>query len=88
MATYHSPRIPGHSPFAVEHASIPFAFEAREHPSTQDNAGRPVAAIGHNHEDMMATYHPPGIAEEVGCTSSVIHSVPSDSVGTTSAVCS
>ena len=79
MATCHRPRIPGHSPFAVEHASIPFAFEARERPSTQDKAGRPVAAIGHCHEDMMATYHPPGIAEEVDGKSSAIYSVPSDS---------
>ena len=72
MNTYHPPRIPGRSPFAVKHASVAFTFEARELPNTQDKAGRPVAAIGHYHEDMMATYHPPGIAEELDCTSSVI----------------
>ena len=79
MGTYHPPRIPGHSPSAVEHASIPFAFKAHERPSTQDKARRPVAAIGHDHNDMLATYHPPGIAEEVDGTSSAIYSVPSDS---------
>ena len=54
MATYHPPRIPGNSPFAVKHASIAFTFEARECPNTQGEAGRPVAAIGHYHEDIMA----------------------------------
>ena len=29
------------------------------------------AVIGHLFEDVMATYHPPGIAEEVGGTSSI-----------------
>ena len=74
MATYHPPRITGRSPFAVKHASIAFTFEARECPNTQDKAGRPVAAIGHYHEDIMANSRPPGIAEEVNCTSSVSQS--------------
>ena len=42
MATYHPPRFPGYCPFAVEQASIPFAFEARECPNTQDKARRSV----------------------------------------------
>ena len=33
--------------------------------NTQDKAGRPVAAVGHYHEDMMAAYHPPGIVEKL-----------------------
>ena len=58
MATYHPPRIPGRSPFfAVKHASIAFAFEALECPNAQDTPGRPVAAIGHFYEDLMATSH-------------------------------
>ena len=43
---------------------------ARKGLSTQDKAGRPVAAVGHYHEDMMAAYHPPGIAAEVARASS------------------
>ena len=39
-------------------------------PEGSDKAGRPVAAVGHYHEDMMAAYHPPGIAGEVAGTSS------------------
>ena len=33
--------------------------------NTQDKAGRPVAAVGHYHEEMMAAYYPPGIFREV-----------------------
>ena len=38
--------------------------------NTQDKARRPIAAVGHYHEDMMAPYHPPVISGEVSRTSS------------------
>ena len=44
---------------------IVLAMEAREGPNTQDKAERLMAATGHLFEDMMATYHPPGIAGKV-----------------------
>ena len=34
-------------------------------PNAQDEAGRPVAAVGHYNEDMMGACRPPGIAGEV-----------------------
>ena len=70
VATCHPPRIPGHSPFAVKRVHLRRP-RVSEH-SRQSRTSR--AAIGHYHEDMMATYTPPGIAEEVDCTSSVIQS--------------
>ena len=46
------------------------AMEAREGPNTQDRAEHLTAATGHTFEDVMTTYHPPGIAGQVAGTSS------------------
>ena len=60
----------GRSPSAEKHMRIVLAMEAREGPNTRDKAERLMAATGHLFEDMMATYHPPGIAGEVAGKSS------------------
>ena len=46
-------------------------MESLEGPNTQDEAERFMAATGHHLEDVMATCHPPGVAEEVGCAASI-----------------
>ena len=51
--------------------TLVLSVEAREGPNTQDRAGRLIAVPGHLFKHMMATYHPPCIPEEVGCTSSI-----------------
>merc|ERR1712136_553714 len=60
----------GRSPSAEKHMRIVLAMEAREGPNTRDKAERLMAATGHLFEDMMATYHPPGIAGKVAGKSS------------------
>ena len=44
------------------------AVEAREGPNNQDRAGRLVVAIGDLFQDVMAIYHPHGIAGDVAST--------------------
>ena len=61
----------GRSPSGEKRVRIVLATEARKGPNTQDKAERFMAAIGH-HEVVMATYHAPGIPDEVcksSCTS-------------------
>ena len=60
---------------------IVLAMEAREGPDPEDKAEFLMAATGHLLEDLMATYHPPGIPDEVACK-------PSHTSGPPPAVCS
>ena len=50
--------------------TLVLAVEAREGPNNQDRAGRLVAAIGDLFQDVMAIYHPHGIAGDVAGPSS------------------
>ena len=54
----------GRSPSAEKHMRIVLAMEAREGPNAQDKTERVRSATGHLFEDVMATYHQPGIAGE------------------------
>ena len=64
----------------ARHMCIVLAMEAREGPDPEDKAEFLMAATGHLLEDLMATYHPPGIPDEVACKPSHT-SGPYDSFG-------
>ena len=51
-----------YSPSAEKCTRIVLAMEAREGPNTQDKGECLMAATGHLFEEMMATFHPPGVA--------------------------
>ena len=53
----------GRSPATEKHKRIVLAMLGLEGLNTQDKAKRFMAATGHHLEDVMATYHPPGVAE-------------------------
>ena len=44
---------------------ILWSLEASENLNTQDEGDRLTTATGNLFEDMMTTYHPPGVDEEV-----------------------
>ena len=52
---------------AEKHMCIVLAMEAREGPDHEDKAEFLMAATDHLFEVLMATYHPPGIPDEVAC---------------------
>ena len=58
------------SPSAEKHGRIVLTMEALECPNTQVQAEHLMAVSGHLFEDIMATFHPPGITGEVACKSS------------------
>ena len=60
----------GCSPSAGKHVRMVLAMEGLEGPNTQGKAERFMAETGHHLEEMMATYHPPGIAGKVAGKSS------------------
>ena len=55
----------GRSPATEKLKRNVLTMEGLEGPNTQDKAERFMAATGHHLEDLMATYHPLGIAGEV-----------------------
>ena len=53
------------SPFAENCKRIVLAMKGLEGPNTQHKAERLMAATGHLLEDVMDTFHQPGVDEEV-----------------------